>query len=87
MFSTSSPTYPATVRVEGFAQSFPGRFRRISSEAAFTPFFALTEEDRGRLSYLAEVDLLSPEAESLPTGLPVTVTLAGGSGSETPANE
>jgi HlyD family secretion protein len=31
--------------------------RWVSSEAAFTPYFALTERDRGRLSYVAKVDI------------------------------
>ncbi len=64
----------ATVKVEGFERAFSGRVRWVSSEAAFTPFYALTERDRGRLAYLAEVDLTEPEAESLPTGLSVEVT-------------
>ncbi|GAG92015.1 unnamed protein product, partial [marine sediment metagenome] len=37
----------------------------------FTPYFALTEHDRSRLSYLAEVDV--PDASSLPSGVPLEV--------------
>ena len=55
-----------------------GRVRTVSSEAVFTPFFALTERDRGRLSYLAEVDLVEPRAAELPTGLPVEVRFGAG---------
>jgi HlyD family secretion protein len=46
----------------------------VASEAAFTPYFALTERDRGHLAYLAEIDLVGETARELPTGLPVEVT-------------
>ena len=59
--------------VDGVETVFEGRVRTVSAEAAFTPYFALTERDRGRLSYLAEIVLSEPEAEQLPTGLPVEV--------------
>jgi HlyD family secretion protein len=62
-----------TVIVDGFARSFEGRVRFISSEAAFTPYFALTERDRGHFAYLAEIDLVEEAARDLPTGLPVEV--------------
>ena len=49
--------------------------RYVSSEAAFTPYYALTQEDRGRLSYLAEVTLTDELAAArLPSGVPVEVT-------------
>jgi HlyD family secretion protein len=65
------PGTPATVTVAGVEGTFAARVRTISSEAAFTPYFALTEHDRGRLSYLAEVDLLDDAASALPAGLPL----------------
>jgi HlyD family secretion protein len=65
------PGTAARVRVEGVEHGFEGRVRTVSSEAAFTPYYALTERDRGRLAWLAEVDLVG--AESLPTGLPLEV--------------
>ncbi len=65
------PGSAATVRVTGVEGSFAGRVRTVASEADFTPFYALTENDRGRLSYLAEIDLIEPRAAELPTGLPV----------------
>lgn len=64
----------ASVQVDGFEQPFAGRVRAVSSEAAFTPYFALTEHDRGHLAYLAEVDLVDEAAADLPTGLPVEVS-------------
>lgn len=68
------PGTRAAVRIEGYAEPFEGRLRRVSHEAAFTPYFALSQRDRSRLSYLAEVDLVSPEAQELPAGVPVEVT-------------
>lgn len=63
----------AQVTVTGIDDTFIGHLRYVSSDAVFTPFFALTEHDRGKLSYLAEVDLVEPKAHDLPTGLPVEV--------------
>jgi HlyD family secretion protein len=59
------------VRIDGHNQGFTGTVRWVSTDASFTPYFALTEHDRSRLSYLAEVDL--PDAASLPSGVPLEV--------------
>lgn len=59
------------VRIDGSAQAITGTVRWVSADASFTPYFALTEHDRSRLSYLAEVDV--PDASSLPSGLPLEV--------------
>jgi HlyD family secretion protein len=64
------PGVKAMVRVDGVPQPFVGRVRMVSGEATFTPFFALTEKDRGRLAYVAELDLTEPRARDLPTGIP-----------------
>lgn len=61
------------VRVDGHGER-PGRVRYIATEAAFTPYFALTEHDAGRLSYLAEIDL--ENADELPSGIPVRAVVA-----------
>jgi HlyD family secretion protein len=66
---------PATVRPDGTARSFRARVRRVRSDPAFSPFFALTEHDRGRLAYEAEIELIDEAARELPTGLPVEVEL------------
>ena len=47
--------------------------RFLSAQAAFTPYYALTQRDRSRLSYLMEVTLTEPAAKELPTGVPVEV--------------
>lgn len=65
----------ATVRLDGSDRDWQAEIRYISSQAAFTPYYALSERDRGRLSYLAEVVLTEAEAASLPTGMPVEVRL------------
>jgi len=49
--------------------------RTVSHDAAFTPYYALTERDRGRLSFVAKVDLEGDAARQLPTGLPLEVEL------------
>jgi HlyD family secretion protein len=64
------PGVEAQVYVDGVAQPFIGQVRMVSGEATFTPFFALTEQDRGRLVYVAELDLKEARASDLPTGIP-----------------
>ena len=62
----------ADVRVDGMEKPLHGQVRWVASEAAFTPYFALTEHDRGRLSYVAKIDL-PEQPERLPDGVPVEV--------------
>ena len=57
--------------IDGVAGELTGTVRWVSADASFTPYFALTEHDRSRLSYLAEMDL--PGAEELPSGIPLVV--------------
>jgi HlyD family secretion protein len=67
-----TPGTAAQVFIDGIEQPFAGKVRKISSDPAFTPFYALTEYDRGRTSYVAEVDLAAPDRQ-LPAGVPVEV--------------
>lgn len=62
----------ARIFIDGLDGAVSGRVRWVASEAAFTPYFALTERDRGRLSYLAKVDI-TDDIERLPDGVPVEV--------------
>ena len=62
------------VTAEGHSRGLVGRVRFVASEASFTPYFALTQRDRGHLVYLAEIDV--PAAHDLVTGLPVEVHAA-----------
>jgi HlyD family secretion protein len=59
------------VRIDGETRSITGTVRWVSADANFTPYFALTEHDRSRVSYLAEIDV--PDASSLPSGIPLEV--------------
>lgn len=58
------------VGVDG-RETLTGTVRFLADEAAFTPYFALTEHDADRLSYLAEIDI--HDGENLPTGVPARV--------------
>ncbi|MEM7431134.1 MAG: HlyD family efflux transporter periplasmic adaptor subunit [Pseudomonadota bacterium] len=69
-----SPGLEVTVQVDGLDEPFPGRVRWVASEAMFTPYFALTERDRGHLSYEAKIDL-QIDRDRLPDGVPVEVFL------------
>jgi len=65
---------PAVIFVDGLQEPVDGRVRWVASEAAFTPYHALTERDRGHLTYLAKVDISENRAR-LPDGIPVEVDL------------
>ncbi len=67
------PGSQAEVRVDGVATVFTGRVRMISRDPSFTPYYSLTAHDRSRLAYLAKVDLLDAQAESLSAGTPLEV--------------
>ena len=62
----------ALIHVDGLDEPVEGQVRWVASEAAFTPYYALTERDRGRLSYVAKVDIVE-ERDRLPDGVPVEV--------------
>lgn len=62
----------ATVHVDGMDAPLRGRVRWVASEAMFTPYFALTERDRGHLTYEAKVEL-DIDSTRLPDGVPVEV--------------
>ena len=66
-----NPGDAARFRIDGHPSDYSGRIRWISSTAAFTPYYALTQHDRSRLAYLAEIDLM--DDVDLPNGVPVEV--------------
>lgn len=70
------PGQPARVHIDGREEAVAGRVRFVSNSASFTPFYALTERDRGRLAYLTEVRIEDPSASELPAGVPVEVRFA-----------
>lgn len=66
------PGTEARIYVDGISAAIAGRVRWVASDPAFTPYYALTERDRGRVSYVAKVDI-AEERERLPDGVPVEV--------------
>jgi HlyD family secretion protein len=64
---------PAEIAIDGADAPLKGRLRWVSAQAAFTPYFALNQNDRSQLSYAAEVDVVGGGSD-LPIGIPVVVT-------------
>jgi HlyD family secretion protein len=62
------------VHVDGLEKPITGKLRWIATDPAFTPYYALNQEERARLMYLAEVQLPDSEAH-LPNGVPAQVEL------------
>lgn len=63
------------VAMDGVEGQLEGTVRYISAEAEYTPYYALSQKDRSRLSYTAEVTIDDARAAALPVGMPVQVTL------------
>lgn len=63
-----------TVWVDGIEQPIIGKVRWIANEPAFSPYYALNQQDRARLMYLAEVQL-PMSAQHLPSGIPAQVEM------------
>lgn len=71
------------VHVNGVATAYPAVLRAIRSEAAFTPYYALSGDDANRLSFRAEAVLQAcsgdcasvPAPAALPAGLPLSATV------------
>ncbi len=70
-----TPGSKLQVHIDGIDSPVSGIVRKISSDPAFTPYYALTERDRSRLAYLAEIELAGERVKTLPAGLPVQVEL------------
>lgn len=68
------PGTAAKIYVDGLDTPISAEVRWVSSDPAFTPYFALTERDRGRLSYMAKIDI-TESRDRLPDGVPVEVEL------------
>ena len=67
------------VNVTGIAEPVQGTLIWLSYEPAYTPYYALSENERDHLSYLAKVQLpvecATIACKKLPSGLPVEVVL------------
>ena len=69
------PRVQAQIIVDGVEHPLD-RLRALgASDAAFTPYFALTQRDRSRLAFLAEVEVTDPRVRELPAGVPVEVRI------------
>lgn len=73
-----APGTRVEVRVDGVPEPLAGTVRYVSAEASFTPYNSLTQKDRSRLAYLAEITLDGAAAANLPAGVPVQVRRADG---------
>jgi HlyD family secretion protein len=73
-----TPGSTVLVHVDGVSEAITGKVRYVSAQASFTPYYALTQQDRSRLAYLAEITLEGAAAQKLPAGVPVQVRLADG---------
>ena len=67
-----APGAAAVIHVDGLSSPIRGRVRWVSNDATFTPYYALTERDRSRLSYRAKIDI-AEQRDRLPDGVPVEV--------------
>ena len=66
------PGLAATLKLDGDGKTYPAVLRYVSSDAAFTPYYSLSERDRSRLAYLAKV-YVQGDTAALPAGAPVIV--------------
>jgi len=70
------PRDRAEIFIDGEAQPVAGFVRFVASDAAFTPYYALTQRDRSRLVFLAEIELEDASTRNFPAGVPVEVQIA-----------
>jgi HlyD family secretion protein len=72
------PRVEAEIHIDGVEQPLKGFVRWVSSDAAFTPYYALTQRDRSRLTFLAEVEVTDERVREMPAGVPVEVRIIEG---------
>jgi HlyD family secretion protein len=76
-FAEIGPGTPASVRVDGVADTLRGSVIDVAREPAFTPHYALTERDRIYLVYETRVRIENAPAGLRP-GLPAEVEIEAG---------
>jgi HlyD family secretion protein len=81
------PKTRALIHVDGVDTPLEGFVRWVSSDAAFTPYFALTQRDRSRLAFLAEIQVADERGTQLPAGVPVEVQILTGEATRTAEND
>lgn len=72
------PRVQAEIHVDGVEEPLRGFVRWVSSDAAFTPYYALTQRDRSRLAFLAEIEVTDERVKDMPAGVPVEVRIVPG---------
>jgi HlyD family secretion protein len=72
------PRLQAQIFVDGVEEPLQGFVRWVASEAAFTPYYSLTQRDRSRLAFLAEIEVTDPRVRDMPAGVPVEVRIIEG---------
>jgi HlyD family secretion protein len=70
------PGAKAQIHIDGRSQPLSGFVRYVASDSVFTPYYALTQRDRNRLVFLAEVEVADADTRRLPAGVPVEVTIS-----------
>jgi HlyD family secretion protein len=71
------PGLKAQVYIDGVDQPLNAVVRSVAQDHVFTPYFALTEQEHARLSYVAKLDLLDDAGTELPGGIPVRAIIEG----------
>jgi HlyD family secretion protein len=82
-----APRTRALIHVDGVETPLEGFVRWVASDAAFTPYFALTQRDRSRLAFLAEVQVTDERGSRLPIGVPVEVQIFPGELAQAAVND
>ena len=59
------------ITVDGITQPMQGKIRTLADQPSFTPYYALSEHNRSRLMFVAQIDILDSQATDLPLGIPV----------------
>ena len=72
---TVHPGDPAQVFIDGVSEPFPGTLRYIFPQAEYTPPVIYSEESRGKLVYMVEIDFPPETAAKLHPGQPVDVEI------------
>jgi HlyD family secretion protein len=71
------PGMPARVYIDGVDTPQKAVVRSVAQDHVFTPYYALTEEEHTRLSYVAKLDLQDSGADTLPGGIPLKAVIEG----------
>ena len=71
------PGMHARVYIDGVDKPLAAQVRSVSQDHIFTPYFALTEQEHSRLSYIAKLDLTEPAGKELPGGIPLKAIIEG----------